>query len=177
MSVFWVSIFMATIGASISAAKATTVGAFKPRINPTASHPRCVRVSASGAAPFGSFWFRDGVFQPGATNASLNFPIATSAQSGTYTVVVSNLVNSVTSAPALLRIKAVELFNGSLMLTNGTYSYISPPTLTIASAFTNGSRYYTLDGSTPSFASMLYTGPFTVSNSATVRAIGYSADF
>src|SRR5262249_54988261 len=96
---------------------------------------------------------------------------------GLYTVVVSNIVGSVTSAPAQLRVKYVELFQGNQPMTNGNYFFASPPTLTILSAFSNGASFYTLDGSVPSFSSIHYTGPFTVSASATVRAIGYSADF
>src|SRR5262249_23489584 len=60
---------------------------------------------------------------------------------------------------------------------NGTYVFASPPVLTIRSAFVNGSSFYTLDGSAPDFNSTHYSGPFAVSNSATVRALGYTADF
>jgi hypothetical protein len=63
------------------------------------------------------------------------------------------------------------------MLTNGTYTFASPPTLSIRSTFPSGSAFYTLDGSTPSFGSTFYSGPFVLSQSATVRAIGYSSDF
>ncbi len=51
------------------------------------------------------------------------------------------------------------------------------PAITVRSAFTNGSVYYTLNGSAPDFSSTLYTGPFQLFTNATVRAIGYSADF
>jgi Fn3 associated len=50
----------------------------------------------------------------------------------------------------------------------GTYSN---PTITITSASPGVNIYYTLDGSTPSSSSALYTGPFVISTSLTVKAI------
>jgi len=134
-------------------------------------------VGASGTTPLRYYWIKDGNFLDGATNATLTLSNPSFTQSGQYSVLVSNHVGSVTSAPVQVVIKAVELFNGSQLLTNGTYSYPSAPTLTVRSAFTNGSSFYTLDGSAPSFASTFYTGPFVVPTNATVRALGYNADF
>jgi hypothetical protein len=87
------------------------------------------------------------------------------------------VAGAVTSTPALLRVKSVQLYLGSQLLTNGTYVFTSPPTLSVRSAFANGSSFYSRDGSPPTFASTYYSGPFTLSQSATVRAIGYTADF
>lgn len=47
----------------------------------------------------------------------------------------------------------------------------SPVTLEMSAATPNASIYYTLDGSTPSPGSTPYTGPITVSQTQTVRAI------
>lgn len=134
-------------------------------------------VSAIGSGPLRYYWHRNGVFVANGTNTTLSLPNATSAQSGNYTVIVSNFINSVTSPPALVRIKSVQLFNGSQMLTNGTYNFVSPPTLSVLSVFPSGSKFYTLDGTTPTIASTFYTGPFAVTTNATIRALGYSADF
>jgi uncharacterized repeat protein (TIGR02543 family) len=43
--------------------------------------------------------------------------------------------------------------------------------------FPNGAIFYTLDGTTPSFASSLYDSPFLLQRSATLRATAYRADF
>ncbi len=140
-------------------------------------------VGASGFTPFNYYWlYQSNALAatspiPGATNATLTLSNTTGSQSGLYSVIVSNMAGSVTSTPATLRVKMVELFYGSEMLSGGSYTFVSPPTLTIQSAFTNGEVYYTLDGSTPSFASTPYSGPFVLANSATINAIGYSADF
>jgi hypothetical protein len=49
--------------------------------------------------------------------------------------------------------------------------------VTMQTAFANGTILYTLDGSTPSLDSELYTGPLTLDRSCTVRAVAYSSDF
>jgi hypothetical protein len=134
-------------------------------------------VSATGFGPLRYYWLFNNNPLVGKTNASLSLSNVTTAQAGLYSVIVSNSIGSITSAPALLRVKSVAIFTGNQLLTNGTYGFESPPTLNIRSAYPDGSIYYTLNGSTPSFASILYSGPFTLSSSALVRAIGYSADF
>lgn len=134
-------------------------------------------VTASGTTPIRYRWFQGANAVEGGTNATLNLLDPSPNKSGAYVVVVSNLVGSLTSTPVQVRIKSVQLYRGEQMLTNGTYTFLSPPTLAVRSAFTNGSIFYTIDGSTPSFTGTPYNGPFTVASNVTVRAIGYSADF
>ena len=56
--------------------------------------------------------------------------------------------------------------------------YTDPISVSIASGTANASIYYTLDGTTPTTRSTLYTEPFTISQTTTVKAIatadGYS---
>ena len=134
-------------------------------------------VAVDGTPPLQYCWRMNGTNLPAETNAALNLTDVAPWQSGAYSLVVTNVAGSITSAPAVLRVKSVELYVGSTLLTNGTYTFASPPTLLIRSAFANGSSFYTLDGSDPFFSSTYYSKPFVLSQSATVRAIGYSADF
>ena len=48
-------------------------------------------------------------------------------------------------------------------------------TVTLTDATTNSIIYYTTDGTTPTTSSQVYTGPFTLTNSAAVQAIGTKA--
>jgi len=50
-------------------------------------------------------------------------------------------------------------------------TYIDPQQVTITTSMPNSSIYYTTDGTTPTPAANLYTGPFTVSTGTTVRAM------
>jgi hypothetical protein len=56
-------------------------------------------------------------------------------------------------------------------------SYSSSQTLTITSATSGATIYYTTNGTTPTTASTLYSAPFTLSSSATVKAIAVKTDF
>jgi hypothetical protein len=139
--------------------------------------PVVMSVTASGTPPFQYSWSLNGTSLAGATTSAFQLASAAASNSGSYTVTLSNPAGSITSAPALLRVKSVAFYLGNQLLTNGTYVFSAPPTLTVHSAFVNGASFYTLDGSSPSFASSRYSSPLLVSKSATVRAIGYSADF
>jgi hypothetical protein len=61
-------------------------------------------VTAAGTAPFGYQWKKDGAVLSGATNATYSVAAATSASAGSYTVTVTNIAGSVTSAAAVLTV-------------------------------------------------------------------------
>ena len=134
-------------------------------------------VGVAGSSPLTYAWQLQGTNLPAGTSATLTLSNVNVSQSGLYSVIVTNVAGAATSSPVLLRVKSVQFYYGSQLLTNGTYTFPSPPTLSVHSAFAGGSTFYSLDGSAPSFASTLYSGPFVVSQSATVRALGYSSDF
>ncbi|MEP4078157.1 chitobiase/beta-hexosaminidase C-terminal domain-containing protein [Haloferula sp.] len=61
---------------------------------------------------------------------------------------------------------------------DGESSSVDPISVSLSSATEGAEIYYTLDGSVPTTSSLSYTttGPFVVSESATVQAIGVKAD-
>jgi hypothetical protein len=132
--------------------------------------------AATGTEPLAYAWRFNGTNLSGVTGTQLVLNPVTTSQSGSYSVVVTNLGGAITSTPALVRVKSVQLYWGAQLLTNGNYVFSSPPTLTIRSAFTSGARFYTLDGTAPTSSSTAYAGPFQLNHNATVRAIGYSAN-
>jgi hypothetical protein len=49
--------------------------------------------------------------------------------------------------------------------------------IAMQTTFPNGTVLYTLDGSPPTFASLLYNGPFELGRSATIRVVAWDANF
>jgi|GEM_PF-307023 len=64
-------------------------------------------VTATGTQPFSYQWKKNGADITGATSATLTLTGVTPASAGSYSVVVTNLVTSVTSAAATLTVQAV----------------------------------------------------------------------
>jgi invasion protein IalB len=66
-------------------------------------------VTATGTAPLSYQWRKDGVNLAGATSASLTLSAVTSANAGSYTVVISNTAGSITSAAATLTVTSATV--------------------------------------------------------------------
>ena len=102
------------IGTTVSTPVALVVNAAPPTV---ATPPAAQTVNAganaslfvvvSGTAPFTYQWKKGGVDIPGATGSSLAFAPAALADTGSYTVVVTNAGGSTTSAAATLTVNAV----------------------------------------------------------------------
>jgi hypothetical protein len=67
-------------------------------------------VVASGTTPLGYHWSRNGTAVSGSTNSSLSFANIQTSSAGSYTVVVTNFVGSVTSAVAALTVATSPVF-------------------------------------------------------------------
>lgn len=65
-----------------------------------------ISVTADGTQPFTYQWMKNGTNITGATNQTLVFTSASLADSGTYTVSVSNSAGAATSSPANLQVSA-----------------------------------------------------------------------
>ena len=109
---------------------------------------------------------------PGATSDTISLTNLSLSQSGAYSVVISNAYGGATSAVARLTINSIAL-NGHLVSGNVT---VTNSALVEIAGYPNGAIFYTLDGDYPG-TGQLYYGPFTLSSSAVLRAIGYSADY
>jgi hypothetical protein len=136
-------------------------------------------VSASGATPLSYQWQFYGTNISGATNSSLVFTNAQLTNAGSYSVVVSNylgITNSITAVLQVLPYGAPSIqVNGQFAV--GTMIAGVSAQVIISNGYPGGFIFYTLDGSTPTTSSALYDGPFTLTNSAIVQALGVSMDF
>src|SRR5439155_2725766 len=134
-------------------------------------------VWAVGLPPLSYQWRFNGTNIPGATNTSLTLSNVQSGAVGADSVRVTNSIGVTNSASANLDVRYLFVYGNGQLLLGTNYSYGLSVAISMQSLFTNGSIFYTLNGSQPSFASTDYTGAFTLTNNATLRAITYSTDF
>lgn len=99
-------------------------------------------VSVNGNTPFSYQWRRDGVAIPGATASVHSLVPARVADAGTYSVVVSNAVGTVTSGPIVLAVVAPTA--PSISLSSGSSSLFVGGNISI-SAFVTGSAPITIE--------------------------------
>lgn len=131
-------------------------------------------VFASGTAPLAYQWRTNGVDLAGATGQTLTLTNVTTANAGSYTVRVSNAGGNVVIGPAILTVFNITVDG----LAAGSSTFRPGPALVaVSSYFPGGFTFYTLDGSSPTTGSTLYSGPFTLPSSATVRVLALSSDF
>ena len=96
--------------------------------------------------------------------------------------VIPVVTNGKVYVAALKRITVYGLFNGSPVAATPVISpnggtFAGPQTVTISSTTSSANIYYTLDGSSPTPASTLYTGPITISTTKTLKAIATATGF
>ena len=104
-------------------------------------------VVATGTTPLRCQWRKNGTAISGATGASLTLSGVTAAAAGSYTVVVSNAVGSVTSAAATLTVGAVAVKVTLTSSANGTLR--EPATVTLTATVSpagSATRVQFLDG-------------------------------
>ena len=132
-----------------------------------------LNVAVWSRTPFSCQWSFNNSRIAGATATSLavtNFGFGTA---GLYSVAVSNQDAGATASALLCRTSSpIVLVDGTLV--GGGVTTTNTTQISITNGFGPGEPlYYTLDGSDPDFTGIHYTGPFTLSSSAVVRAIAY----
>lgn len=89
-------------------------------------------VTATGTNPLTYQWSKGSTAIPSATSATFSIASTTVADSGTYTVTVTNSAGSVTSAPAVLSVQALASTLAYTDPTTGTYLLKKNATLSTA---------------------------------------------
>jgi hypothetical protein len=136
-----------------------------------------LRVETTGVPPITYRWWKNGVLYSSSNSPVLDLPNAQTNDSGTYWLAMTDCFGAVTSAPAVVRVQYVVAKVGTETLVADQYSFVESVEVALVSSFRNGLIFYTLDGSAPTFESTLYTEPITITRSARLRTVAYSADF
>jgi hypothetical protein len=134
-------------------------------------------VTATGSPTPAYQWLKNGKAVPGANLPTLSLPNFTEADAGGYSVVVSNAVNAVTSAEAVVTYQAAMQILANGKPVTGTVRTLNPLSIELSFARPGWYLFYTLDGSQPDTISNFYNDAFTITKPVTVRVIGYSPEF
>jgi len=137
-----------------------------------------LRVVATGS-PLVYQWFQGGLALAGANSPSLTFSTVALTNAGNYTVVVSNTAGVQISSNAVLAVRPVGApivrVDGQLVV--GSVTKLGSAVVTMEDSHSNGTIFFTLDGSVPGLESYGYSGPVTLNHSSTIRSVGYDSIF
>ena len=105
-------------------------------------------VIASGTPPLRYAWLFNGAALAGQTNATLTLTNVQTTDAGSYTVVVSNAIGTVTSLAAVLRVNlpptlAAHFFDGTFSPTNWTstlFNFLAPGRRQFVCGYRNNGR-------------------------------------
>jgi hypothetical protein len=149
-----------------------------PAVELAAGDSTNLSISVLPGPPFTCQWFFNSSAITGATGTNLNITNFSLAKAGAYTITASNQY-SFFSAVSVLRLanSPVILVDG-VDVGGGATTRIDISQITMSSSLGPGATiYYTLDGTEPDFTALPYTGPFSLTNSATIRAIVYAFNY
>ena len=135
-------------------------------------------VSVWSQSPYTCQWALNGTPIATATTTTLALSDFDASQAGTYSVLISNLsaqttlssIVRLTNSPLVL-VDGVAVAGGNVDRTNGAR-------ITLSGTSGPGAHlYFTLDGTAPDLTASPYTGPFILTNSASIRAMTYNSTY
>ena len=156
-------IFLGSVDAVTAPAEPTPPVIQTQPVAASAVAGRSASFSVSAAGNGNTFqWRKDNVALPGATASTYTIPAVTAASAGTYTVVVTNAVGSVTSAGATLTLvsaaNAGRLVNLSIRSQSGTDADLLIVGFGLGGAGTSGAKPLLVRGIGPALGAFGLTG-------------------
>ena len=155
----------------------TTQVAADPTFNPSpGTYTSAQNVSLSSATTGATIYYTVDGSTPTTSSAVYSAPIVVSAAS--LTIRAFAAATGYQSSPIVVGTYQIQgaAATPTFTPTSGT-SFPSTLSVSIADATPSASIYYTTDGSTPTTASQLYSGPFTISATTTVNAIATASGY
>jgi hypothetical protein len=161
------------------AVAAYTITASKTAPAPVFSAPGAIYANAqtitlSDSVSGASIYYTTDGSTPTTSSKLYTAPIQVSATETINAIAVATNYSQSTVASALYRIM-IPVPTPTFSVPSATYS--TTPTVALGDTLRGAVIYYTTDGSTPTSSSKVYTTPFVVSTSQTVKAIAYATNY
>jgi hypothetical protein len=131
------------------------------------------------ASPYTCQWSSNAVPIAGANHTNFVITSFDLANAGVYSIAVSNQYGYATAKSVVRLINSPVVLVDGVDVGGGTVNRIDASVkVTMSSAFgPDAEIYYTLEGSEPGFDDIPYLGAFTLTNSATLRAIAFNGSY
>jgi hypothetical protein len=147
-----------------------------PAISPAAgTYSSSVSVTLTDSVPGATIYYTTDGSTPTTSSAVYNGAIAVSSSKTVKAIAAATGYTNSATASAAYTISTVSGTVATPTFSPAGGSYTAAQKVTISDATSGAKIYYTADGSTPSTSSTAYTGPITVSTSATVKAIAVAS--
>jgi len=134
----------------------------------TESYATSVSVTITDATPGSKIFYTTNGTAPTASSTPYTGPITvTTTETIKAIATTTGFLNSAIASATYSNVSQVSV----VAFSEPTGAYTSAQTITLTDSTAGASIYYTTDGSTPTAASTLYTGPITVSSTETITAV------
>lgn len=134
-------------------------------------------VAVWSGSPFKVWWTFANLPMPGGTNTSLAVSNFSVGQAGRYALTVSNQHGQATATSVLRLLNSPVILVDGEDVGGGTATPVDSVSITMSNTGTGEFIYYTLGGGDPDFTDTPYTGTFTLTKPATIRAVAYNSAF
>lgn len=163
-------------GGSGSVTNPPPQSAATPTFSPAAGTYTSVQsVTISDATASASIYYTTDGSTPSASSTPYSKAISVGSTQTIKAIAVASGYSNSSVASAAFTINLPAAATPTFSPSGGTYT--SAQSVTISDATTGASIYYTIDGSTPTTASTLYSSPIAVSASTTVNAIAVASGY
>ena len=134
-------------------------------------------VEVMSGSSFGTQWLFNGNLLSSGLEMAITVTNFDLTKAGSYSVVVTNQYGNASATTVLRLTSSPVIFVNGVDVGGGKVDRVDSAQIVMTNTGSGAAIYFTLDGSAPDFTDIPYTGPFTLTNSATIRAIAYNFAF